>query len=195
MTLSNRFDQALQYAAWVHAGQTRKDTGVPYLAHLLGVAGITMEYGGDEEQAIAALLHDAAEDYGGKGRLADIAARFGGGVAEIVAGCSDTLVSPKPPWRERKENYVMHLHKAPARVRLVSAADKLHNTRSLLQFYRVEGENVWGRFAGGRAGTLWYYRMLVEAFRRGGTTELVEELDRVVSQIELMAGTAYANIV
>ncbi len=194
MTLSPRFDQALQYATLIHAGQTRKGAGVPYLAHLLGVASLALEYGADEEQAIAALLHDAAEDAGGQGRLDDIAARFGAGVAEIVAGCTDTMQVPKPPWRERKEKYLLHLHQAPARVRLVSAADKLYTARSLRHHYRAHGEQIWSRFAGGREGSLWYYRAVTEAFRRGGSNELVEELDRVVSQLELMAGDAVADI-
>ncbi len=194
MILSARFDQALHYAALIHAGQIRKGTGAPYIAHLLGVASIALEYGADEDQAIAALLHDAAEDAGGRTRLDDIAARFGTDVASIVAGCTDTMQTPKPPWRERKEKYLADLHKASPRVQLVSAADKLHNARSLLQLYRLHGEQAWSAFAGGRAGTLWYYRALVETFRRGGTNELVEELDRVVSQLELLAGAAYVNV-
>jgi (p)ppGpp synthase/HD superfamily hydrolase len=181
MNLSPRFDQALQYASLIHAG-------------LLGVASIALEYGADEDQAVAALLHDAGEDAGGQGRLDDIATRFGAGVAEIVAGCTDTLASPKPPWRERKEKYLSHLHKASARVRLVSAADKLYNARAILHHYRLHGENVWPRFAGGREGTLWYYHALVQAFRRAGSNELTEELDRVVTQLELLAGAAWANI-
>lgn len=194
MILSPRFEQALQYAVVVHAGQQRTGTGVPYLTHLLGVASIALDYGADEDQAIAALLHDAAEDAGGRERLEDIRVRFGPAVAELVAGCTDSVASPKPPWQDRKESYLAHLHKAPARVRLVSAADKLHNARAILQHYRVEGERIWPRFAGGREGVLWYYRALVEAFRRGGTTELVEELDRVVSQLEVLTRVKWANV-
>lgn len=195
MILSPRFEEALQYAALIHAGQKRKGTGTPYLAHLLGVASIVIEYGADESQAIAALLHDAAEDAGGRGRLEDIAARFGADVAEMVAGCSDSMDLPKPPWRERKEKYLAHLHKAPERVRLVSAADKLYNARALLHLYRVQHENVWRKFEGGREGTLWYYQALVQAFRRGGSNELVEELDRVVSQLVLLASAPLVNLV
>ncbi len=195
MNLSPRFEEALQYAALIHAGQKRKGTGAPYLAHLLGVASIVIEYGADESQAIAALLHDAAEDAGGRGRLEDIAARFGDDVAEMVAGCSDSMDLPKPPWRDRKEKYLAHLHKAPERVRLVSAADKLYNARALLHLYRVQQENVWRKFEGGREGTLWYYHALVQAFRRGGSNELVEELDRVVSQLVLLASAPLVNLV
>lgn len=195
MNLSSRFEEALQYAALVHAGQKRKGTGTPYLAHLLGVASIAIEYGADESQAIAALLHDAAEDAGGRGRLEDIAARFGDDVAEMVAGCSDSLDLPKPPWRDRKEKYLAHLHKTPERVRLVSAADKLDNARALLHLYRVQQENAWRQFDGGREGTLWYYRALVQAFRRGGSNQLVEELDRVVSQLVLLASAPLVNLV
>ncbi len=195
MNLSPRFEEALQYAALVHAGQKRKGTGTPYLAHLLGVASIAIEYGADESQAIAALLHDAAEDAGGRGRLEDIAARFGDDVAEMVAGCSDSLDLPKPPWRDRKEKYLAHLHKTPERARLVSAADKLYNARALLHLYRVQQENAWRQFDGGREGTLWYYRALVQAFRRGGSNQLVEELDRVVSQLVLLASAPLVNLV
>lgn len=129
MILSGEFEEALVYAAVIHAGQVRKGTDVPYFAHLLGVASIALEYEANETEATAALLHDAVEDAGGKGRLEDIRQRFGEAVAEIVAGCTDTDVIPKPPWRERKEAYVRHISTAPPSVRLVSAADKLYNAR------------------------------------------------------------------
>src|SRR3974390_3192265 len=125
MNLSPRFELALQYAAVIHAGQVRKGSGVPYIAHLLGVASIALEYEANEDEAIGALLHDAAEDAGGRGRLEDIRLRVGERVAEIVEGCTDTFETPKPVWRKRKEDYVAHIPKASAAVRLVSAADKL----------------------------------------------------------------------
>ena len=166
MHLSPRFEQALHYAVLIHAGQIRKGTEIPYLAHLLGVASIALEYGANEEEAIGALLHDAGEDAGGRGRIEDIRQRFGDAVANIVEGCTDTDVVPKPAWRKRKEDYIAHVHSASASVRLVSASDKLHNARAILRDYRVHGEELWGRFTGGKEGTLWYYRSLVNAFAK-----------------------------
>jgi (p)ppGpp synthase/HD superfamily hydrolase len=189
MTLSVRFEEALILAVRWHAGQMRKETTIPYIAHLLGVASIVLEQGADEDEAIAALLHDAVEDQGGAVALGEIRRRFGDGVAETVAGCTDAWTTPKPPWRERKEAYIAHLRQASASVRLVSAADKLHNARAILADYRALGEALWGRFNGGKAGTLWYYRALVETLRATDSTPLVEELDRVVSEIEHLART------
>src|ERR1700729_817032 len=159
--LSDRFDQALVYAAHIHGGQVRKGTtAIPYLSHLLMVAGLVLEYGGDEDEAIAGLLHDAVEDQGGLARRLDIERRFGPRVAEIVDGCTDAEVSPKPPWRARKEAYLQHLETVSASARLVSAADKLANVRSIIKDYRAWQGAVWDRFKGGREGTLWYYRTL-----------------------------------
>ena len=190
MLLSPRFDDALAYAAQLHARQTRKGTRIPYIAHLLGVASIAIEYGANEDEAIAALLHDAVEDQGGPATREEIRHRFGQAVADIVDGCTDTDEIPKPPWRRRKEDYIAHLRTASGSVLLVSAADTLHNARSTLADYRADGEAVWKRFTGGREGTLWYYRALVDAFRAAGSTPLVEELDRVVSDIERLAREA-----
>lgn len=187
MILSPRFEQALHYAALVHAHQQRKGSGIPYIAHLLGVASIALEYGANEDEAIAALLHDAGEDAGGDGRIADIRHRFGAAVADIVQGCTDAVVIPKPPWQQRKEEYITHVPTASAAVRLVSASDKLHNARAILRDLRRTGDEVWSLFAGGKEGTLWYYRSLVSAFRQAGTSELVDELDRVVAEIEQLA--------
>jgi (p)ppGpp synthase/HD superfamily hydrolase len=187
MTLSCRFDEALVWAAQLHRNQWRKGTPVPYVAHLLGVTSIALQYGADEDEAIAALLHDAVEDQGGKPTLLEIERRFGDRVAAIVAGCTDAMVQPKPPWPQRKETYLAHLPQASPSVRLVSAADKLHNARALASDYRLLGETLWSRFTGGRAGTLWYYRALVEAFCAAETTSLVEELDRTVSDFERLA--------
>jgi (p)ppGpp synthase/HD superfamily hydrolase len=185
---SARFEEALVLASRLHAAQLRKGTKIPYVAHILGVAGIAIEYGADEDEAIAALLHDAVEDQGGAATLADIRRRFGDRVAGIVEGCTDADTVPKPPWRARKESYIAHLPGASPSVRLVSAADKLHNARAILRDYRELGERVWDRFNGGRSGTLWYYRALVEAFRQVGATPLVEELARTVDEIERLAG-------
>jgi (p)ppGpp synthase/HD superfamily hydrolase len=191
--LSPLFDQALQYATLIHAGQTRKASGIPYISHLLGVASIAMEHGADEDETIAALLHDAGEDAGGQGRIDDIRLRFGEHVAEIVQGCTDTVETPKPEWRGRKEAYIRHLPQASPSARLVSAADKLYNAEAILRDYRRQGESVWSRFKGKKVGTLWYYRALIDAFRKadGGPKEmmreLVDELDRVVAELERLA--------
>jgi (p)ppGpp synthase/HD superfamily hydrolase len=187
MILSTRFEEALVFATQLHREQTRKGTRIPYIAHLLGVTSIVLEYGGDEDEAIAALLHDAIEDQGGASTREEIRRRFGETVVAIVNGCTDAEVIPKPAWRVRKESYIAHMAHASPSVRLVSAADKLHNARAILADYRVLGEALWTRFNGGKAGTLWYYRSLVSAFRATSMTSLVEELDRVVSEIERLA--------
>jgi (p)ppGpp synthase/HD superfamily hydrolase len=188
MKLSRQFEKALVYATRAHGDQTRKKTGIPYIAHILGVTAIAMEYGANETEAIAALLHDAVEDCGGEKRLRDIEKKFGKAVAKIVDGCTDTYETPKPPWRERKEAYLAHLKDSDSATRLVSASDKLHNTRAILAELRRHGLEVFGRFSGKKDGTLWYYRALVTAFREHGDhTDLVDELDRVVTQIEKLS--------
>jgi (p)ppGpp synthase/HD superfamily hydrolase len=190
MQLSERFEGALAYTARLHATQVRKVSNIPYIAHLLAVTAIVLEYGADEDEAIAALLHDAIEDQGGQAVRTQIEQRYGARVAAIVEGCSDTDVFPKPPWRQRKEAYLAHLRIAPASVRLISAADKLANVRSVIMDYHLVGEQVWERFNGGRAGTLWNYRALVETFMAAGTTPLVEELARAVAEMERLAGVS-----
>jgi (p)ppGpp synthase/HD superfamily hydrolase len=190
MILSPQFDDALQYAVIIHAGQPRKGTEIPYLAHLLGVASIALEYGADETETIGALLHDAGEDAGGRGRIEDIRKRFGDAVADIVAGCTDADTIPKPPWRQRKEAYIAHIPTASSSVRLVSCSDKLHNARAILRDYRRIGDDLWARFAGQKEGTLWYYRSLARALAAAGRSELTDELDRVVSEIEHLAKVA-----
>lgn len=189
--LSERFDDALVLAASLHRAQARKGTQVPYVSHLLAVASLVIEHGGTEDEAIAALLHDAVEDQGGAPTGQRIRARFGEAVYAIVLGCTDADVKPKPPWRARKERYIAHVEEAPAPVKLVSAADKLHNARAILADHRAVGEDVWARFNGGKDGTLWYYRSLVVAFRRGassaGVARVVDELERVVDELERRA--------
>ncbi|KAF0247345.1 MAG: guanosine polyphosphate synthetase/pyrophosphohydrolase [bacterium] len=185
--LTERFEEALIYATRLHAKQIRKGTGVPYIAHLLSVAALVLEQGGDEDQAIAALLHDAIEDQGGLPIQEEILKRFGQQVTDIVVGCTDSDTVPKPPWRERKERYIAHIRTAPIETRRVSMADKLHNARSVLIDFRQVGHEVWGRFRGGKEGTLWYYRAMVEAFRQAGNSTIVDELDRVVSELERLA--------
>ncbi len=187
MPYGKKFEEALEYAARVHRDQTRKGTRIPYVTHLLAVASIVGENGGTEDEVVAALLHDAPEDQGGEARLADIRERFGEEVAEIVAGNTDTYEDPKPPWRERKEAYLARIGREPDPVRLVSAADKLHNARSVLADLRAVGDALWARFNGGKEGTLWYHRALVMAFAAAGPNAVVEELDRVVGEIERLA--------
>jgi len=190
--LSDRFYAALDYAARLHGGQQRKGTAVPYVSHLMAVASLVLEHGGDEDEAIAALLHDAVEDQGGRETAADIDARFGRRVAEIVAGCTDADTQPKPPWRPRKEAHLARLRDSSPSVRLVVTADKLHNARSITLEYRASGEALWSRFSGGREGTLWYYRAAVEALTAAGPergSALLRELARVVEELErLTAG-------
>jgi hypothetical protein len=189
-SLSDRFEQALVYAARKHAKQQRKGTTIPYVAHLLGVANIALTYGADEDEAIAALLHDAIEDQGGAETRKEIRDLFGDRVVEIVNACSDSDVQPKPPWEERKKAYIAHLRKASVSVRLVSAADKLDNARAILADYRMHGEALWSRFKGGRDGTLWYYRSLVDMFRQFGLTPVIVELSKVVAEIEQLAANS-----
>ena len=184
MSLSDRFCEALVYATRLHADQRRKISGVPYVSHLLRVTGIALGGGADEDEAIAAVLHDAVEDQGGAATRDEIRRRFGRRVVEIVDGCTDTDKSPKPPWRRRKEAYLAGLRTASPSVRLVSAADKLDNARSILISYRRDGESLWKQFSGGREGVLWYYRSVVEVYQRAGSSPLVEELDRVVTELE-----------
>ena len=187
MTLSSKFEQALVYATRIHGGQMRKKTRIPYIGHLLGVTAIALEYGANETEAIAALLHDAVEDCGGAERQREIEKKFGKEVGEIVAGCTDTDQTPKPPWRARKENYIAHLKTASASTRLVSASDKLHNAQAIVHNLREDGDEVWERFTAGKEGALWYYRALVTAFREHGPSALIEELDRVVTEMERLA--------
>ena len=187
MVLSQRFCEALVWAVELHADQKRKLSAAPYAAHLLRTAGIALEHGADEDEAIAALLHDAVEDQGGEPTGRQIAARFGPRVAEIVDGCSDTDQKPKPPWRPRKEAYLARLSGASPSVRLVAACDKLDNARSILAEYLEHGESIWQRFRGGRDGTLWYYRSAVEILKQAGPGPLVRELDRVVAEMEKAA--------
>jgi len=186
--LSSRFERAFIIANQLHFSQRRKATNAPYITHLLSVASLVVENGGDEDQAIAALLHDAAEDQGGVETLELIKFHFGERVATIVAGCSDTLQTPKPPWKNRKVEYLAELTQADPSILLVSLADKLHNARSLLQVYKREGDQVWERFNGGKEGIFWYYRSLIEIFQEKSDSQMVDELKYVFSEIVLLAG-------
>lgn len=193
--LSPKFNEALNFAIHLHSAQKRKGTEIPYVSHLLIVAGLVLEYGGSEEEAIAAVLHDAVEDQGGRPTLERIRRLFGGAVADIVEGCSDTDVEQKPDWQPRKEAYLARLATESDSVRLVSAADKLHNASAILRDYREVGERLWERFSGGREGTLWYYRSLVEAYRSGGENRIFRDVDRVVSELQAEAALACRELV
>lgn len=186
-----RFDEALVFASDVHRFDKRKGTGKPYISHLLGVCSLVVDYGGDEEMAIAALLHDAVEDHGGRPMLEQIKSRFGERVARIVDGCTDSYAENpclKAPWRQRKEAYLARVQGEDADVRIVSAADKLYNCRTIVRGLRKHGLTLLDRFNGGRQDTVWYYRELVQAFRAAGTHELVEELAATVAELEGLAG-------
>ena len=185
-----RFEEALRYASHLHVHQKRKGTDIPYISHLLSVAALVIEDGGDEDEAIAGLLHDAVEDQGGVETREEIRSRFGDRVAEIVDGCTDSWETPKRPWRDRKEEHLVRLGRASREVLRVSAADKLHNARTLLQDYRRDGDAVWSRFRGGKEGTLWYYRSLTGMLHRSGGGRMVQELEQVVSQLEELAAKA-----
>ncbi|MGQ9504206.1 MAG: HD domain-containing protein [Thermogutta sp.] len=187
MQITPRFDDALQFAVTLHRHQRRKVNDAPYIGHLLRVCGIVMEYGGTEDEAIAALLHDALEDQNRLGLAEEILRRFGPTVLAIVRACSDTEVEPKPAWRERKENFLRQLHTANAAVRLVQAADKLDNVSMLLGQYRVFGPEIWKKFSGGREGTLWYYRRVVEILRSASENPLILELAKRVEELKDLA--------
>ena len=197
--MTDRFNRALLLASSLHASQARKGGEVPYIAHLLAVCALVLEAGGDEDLAIAALLHDAVEDQGGADTLVMIRQLFGERVADVVNGCTDTDKDPKPPWKQRKQDYLDHLRSAPDDVRLVSAADKVHNARSILFDYRLlegldgkkgKGHQLWERFHADARDQLWYYQGLVEALQAGEckrqtmVSPLIEELDRLVKEME-----------
>jgi (p)ppGpp synthase/HD superfamily hydrolase len=183
--LTPKFVEALGYAAEKHATQTRKAGEVPYLGHLLSVAGLVIEADGTETQAIAALLHDAAEDQGGERTLAEIGQKFGADVASIVAECSDTFEAPKPPWRGRKERYIQHLREASDDAVLVSLADKLDNARAILRDFRAQGNEVWQRFSVQDPQLhLWYYRSLLEVYSQRAHSWMVGELHDVIDALE-----------
>jgi len=198
--VSRRFTEALAVASELHAGQRRKGSDVPYIAHLLGVTSIAFEYGADEPTAIAALLHDAIEDaprsLGAAGVRDLIRSRFGAEVLAIVEGCTDSDAHPKPPWRTRKLAYIDHVATIVPGALLVSASDKLHNVRAILTDFLQIGDAVWARFSpeAGKSGTIGYYRGLVEAFRArradgpGRFARLVDDLDATLADLERHAG-------
>jgi GTP pyrophosphokinase len=193
--LTGRFTSAMDYARHLHI-ERRKGTDIPYMAHLLGVASLVMGEAGHagfpvtEDMVIAALLHDAVEDHGGSPRLEDIRQNFGQNVARMVAGLTDSFVtesSNKEPWQQRKEAYVIRLRDEPADVQLISAADKLHNARAILEDYRIIGPRIWKRFKRGRNDQIWYFDALLEVFKAAGGSRIVSELERVVAELRLIS--------
>lgn len=191
--VGRRFREALVWAAELHEEQKRKGGDIPYVAHLLGVASIVLEHGGDEDQAIAALLHDALEDQAHRMTPGEIGARFGARVEKIVIACTDGDPAEQQDrdhgrWMARKEKYIAEVASKPAEALLVSMADKLHNARAILEDYRAIGEPLWSRFTTGRDGTLWFYRGLLAAFKPRAEGRLWHELDRTVAEIGRLAG-------
>ncbi|WP_017940754.1 MULTISPECIES: HD domain-containing protein [unclassified Thioalkalivibrio] len=181
--LTRRYESALVYATQLHATQKRKGTEVPYISHLLAVSGLVLEGGGDEDEAIAGLLHDGPEDQGGEATLNQIRQLFGSRVGDIVAACSDTFETEKPAWRKRKEDYLKHLEDADDSVLLVSCADKLHNARSILDDFHQVGDRLWDRFNASRDETLWYYGALSRVFAARGPHDLAERLERILQEL------------
>src|SRR6202142_1309818 len=185
--LGPKLQRAFAYAAKMHAGQARKGTTVPYLSHLMAVASLVLEAGGDEDMAVAALLHDVVEDCGGMPRLREVRKEFGRRVAKIVEGCTDSFGEPRPEWMERKKNYLREVKHADRETRLVSASDKLHNVRTILSDYRRDGEKIWERFNGKKEGTLWYYRALSDEYGRK-PNRITRELEIAVGELEGLCG-------
>lgn len=191
--LSPRFVDALAYAIDAHGGQRRKGTDIPYTAHLLAVSALVLEYGGDEDLAIAALLHDVVEDCGAE-HQGPIGARWGQRVLSVVLACSDSVESAakdaKAPWRERKERYLLRLPEASDDALLVSCCDKIHNASSVLRDHHEHGPSLWSRFSGRRDGTLWYYRALSRCYDARGSApakhfaRIVDALEQRVAQTE-----------
>jgi (p)ppGpp synthase/HD superfamily hydrolase len=184
--LSRKFEEAFVLAFKLHqtqGKQSRKGKDTPYISHLMAVAALVLEFGGSEEEAIAALLHDAVEDQGGAGTLRLIREKFGPGVAKIVEDCSDSEGDPKPPWLERKKKYIEHLPHVSASSRIVSLADKLHNSGTILRDVRQHGLKTFERFNAKRDGTLWYYDALARTFLKQKRDEMAKELDRIVEEL------------
>ncbi len=188
-----RFKDALEFATSVHAGQVRKGTSIPYVAHLLAVCSLVLTNGGSEEQAIAALLHDCLEDHPEKVSTAEIEQRFGRRVMELVAACTDTPAGysggPKPPWRKRKIAYLDHIRSAGPEGSIISLADKLDNARAIAADYRQVGDELWSRFSAGKDDQMWYYRELVAAFQQAGVrSPMLDELECLVNELNRLVG-------
>lgn len=185
--LSDRFKAALNIAFELHQNQVRKGSKAPYYSHLMGVSTLVLENGGTENEAIAALLHDAVEDQGGIPTLEKIKAEFGDEVADIVDGCTDAYTHPKADWKERKTNYLESLKTASDSVVLVSLSDKVHNARSILRDLQKQGDTIWDWFKGKKAGTLWYYQSLANIFDESSYSFLKQELRQLVEELITLA--------
>ncbi|MEA5518016.1 HD domain-containing protein [Limnoraphis robusta CCNP1315] len=181
--LTERFEQALVYAHRLHINQTRKVGNIPYIAHLLSVAALVLEAGGNEDEAISALLHDSIEDQGGAKTREEIRQQFGESVVNIVDGCTESETYPKPPWKERKLRYLAQIETASSSVQLVSLADKLHNGRSLLLECHKLGDEIWKFFPVGKAETLWFYDSLLQIYKKTPYLQLVQEFRQVVNSL------------
>lgn len=185
--MTNRFVEAVKLAVRLHRDQSRKGSDVPYISHLLRVAGLVLEFGADEDTAIAAMLHDAVEDQGGLETAARIRKQFGPRVERFVIGCSDSVTGtdqPKRPWRERKESMIACIDDLDPEAQLIIACDKLDNLRSTLKEYPKVGADLWKRFSGGRDGTLWYYRSMIDALREAGGCPLLDELEHAFQRLQ-----------
>ena len=191
-TYSQRFDRAMALAVDAFRHKRRKGSGVPYIIHLLSVCAIVGEHGGSEDQLIAALLHDYLEDIEGSSAAA-LTAEFGEHVTQLVLELSDTTTRPKPPWKGRKERYLAHLNTASPEVKLISAADKIHNSRSILRDHDRMGDTIYERFTPSKEETLWYYRSCLQALRNGWTHELLDELEANIARLHVVSGVAYAR--
>jgi (p)ppGpp synthase/HD superfamily hydrolase len=190
--LTERFDEAFSYAHELHRNQKRKGTPIPYISHLMSVAALVVEHGGNEDQAIAALLHDGPEDQGGAETLAHIRKTFGEPVADIVSDCTDAWSDPKPAWRPRKEAYIASLPNKPTASLLVSLADKVHNAEAILFDYRVLGDELWPRFKGGAEGTRWYYTAIAKVFEDKMPGPLADRLSRATAAFQTDAASSIA---
>ena len=187
MNLTNRFEDALNFVTKLHKEQNRKGTSIPYISHLLAVASIVIEHSNSEDEVIGALLHDAVEDHPHEGKTKeDIKTLFGDKILSLVLECSDSEVIPKPPWEKRKEKYIDHVKSISSSAQLISLADKLHNSRTILRDYKEVGEKLWVRFTGKKDGTLWYYRTLVNTYKdiNNLPNSLVSEIDEIVTSLE-----------
>ena len=180
---TTKFEQALIYATQLHANQTRKVDKIPYISHLMSVSALILEAGGSEDEAIAGLLHDAVEDQGGKATREEIRQKFGETVVEIVDGCTETDITPKPPWKQRKIDYIDNIRNGSDSVKLVSLADKLHNARSLLIGYRNKGDKLWDYFSGSKEDKLWFYRELLKVYQQGNLNFMTVELERILAEL------------
>jgi len=190
MRYGHRVVDAMTLMCELHADQVRKGSGEAYISHTMAVAAITAQYGGDEDQFIAALLHDAVEDQGGRPTLERIREAFGDRVAGLVLGCTDADEQPKPPWRGRKEAHLRKIAHAPPDLRLILAADKIHNARTIIQGLREAGPAVWDRFKGGREGTLWYYDQMQQALGRDWEHSILLELADTIERLRSAAASS-----